>query len=408
MIRWTVVAVVGSLFVSGLAQAAALPPLSEVVEKARTRGPLTLVAAAEIKVAGSLRAGAGLPSLTNPYLEVFVDRSKSTVGGVAVQANLWLPIELAGQRGQRIGEVDGLVAWKKSAYAVATAASIGEAVTAWGELAVALARRGEARAGEKIAREEAAYVKGRLDAKDATTVDLAVAEGEVGRWVQSKVEADIAVATTKTRLAIAMGEISLEAPDEAPPVMLPAIRWKDDTALVKHIDEHSPVLLAAEKETAFFLASKERWEVEKNNPVNFIFSAGKTDTGAVLYGVGLAWSFPVIRKNQSEVARADAEADRAQATKLVARTALVARGKGAFAAYVASRAALETVDAIALPAAQAVVDSSVAAWKAGKLDPGRVFLARRDLATARARRLDVVAVGFKAYGELAGLVGEVP
>ena len=387
---------------------AAMPTVAEAAAKAKEKGPLTLLAAAEVKVAGSQKHAAGLPSLTNPYIELFVDRSKDTSAGVAVHGSLWLPIELAGQRDKRIGEVDTLIAWKQGARAAAEAVAVGEAVTAWGELVVALSRRAEAHAGEKIAREEAAYVKGRLEAKDATAVDAAVAEGEVARWVQAKVEADIAVATTKTRLAIAVGEATLDTAEDAPKIVLPELRWKDDGAFVKHVEEHSPVLLAAEREATYFLASRDRWDTEKYPPVNLILSAGRTDSGAFQYGVGLAWSLPVLRKNQAEVGRADAEAERAKAAKIIARTALVARAKGAFAAYTAARTALSTVDEIAMPAATAVVDASVAAWKAGKLEASRVFLARRDLATARARRLDVVAIGYKAFGDLAGLLGEVP
>lgn len=401
-------AVLLSVLLPSSLHAATLMDAREAAAKAREKGPLTLLAAAELKLAGSQRAAAGLPPLTNPYLEVFVDRSKDTSGLAAVQANLWLPIELAGQREKRVHEIDSLVSWKKTARSAAAAAAVGEALTAWSELAVAVTRRKEAALGEKIAREEAAYVKGRLDAKDATAVDLAVAEGEVARWVQTKAEADVAIATARTRFAIAIGEPSFETPDDAPTIALGALPWKDDAALVAKLDATSPVLRAAEEEASFFLASKDRWEAEKYTPVNLILSAGRTDLGAFKYGFGFSWSFPVLRKNQAEIARADAEADRAKAAKLVATTALHAKAKGAFAAYNAARAALDTVDTIALPAAQAVVDASVTAWKAGKLEASRVFLARRDLATARARRLDVAAIGYHAWSELGGLIGEVP
>lgn len=402
------IAALGLFLLPAAVRAATLMDAREAATKAREKGPLTLLAAADLKLAGSQRAAAGLPPLTNPYLEVFVDRSKDTSGLAAVQANLWLPIELAGQRDKRVNEIDSLVAWKKTARAAASAAAVGEALAAWSELAVAVTRRKEAVLGEKIAREEAAYVKGRLDAKDATAVDLAVAEGEVARWVQTKAEADVAIATARTRFSIAVGEPSLETPDDAPAITLGALPWKDDAALLAKLDATSPVLRAAEEEASFFLASKDRWEAEKYTPVNLILSAGRTDLGAFKYGVGFSWSFPILRKNQAEIARADAEADRAKAAKLVAATALHAKAKGAFAAYNAARTALDTVDTIALPAAQAVVDASVTAWKAGKLEASRVFLARRDLATARARRLDVAAIGYRAWSELGGLVGEVP
>jgi len=72
------------------------------------------------------------------------------------------------------------------------------------------------------------------------------------------------------------------------------------------------------------------------------------------------------------------------------------------------RSALDTLETIAVPAAKTVVDLSVAAWKKGQLEATKVFQARRDLATARARRLDLSAMGWRALGDLAALGAGVP
>ncbi len=387
---------------------AAFPTLKEVIERARTNGPSSIMAAADIRIAGATRTAAGLPPLTNPYLEVFVDRSKSTDGFAAVQANLWLPIELSGQRGKRVAEVDAMVKWKQTAKAAAQANAVGEAVTAYGDVLVAAARRQHAIDGEKIAREEAAYITGRFEAKDATLVDKAQADGEVARWMQAKAEADLALALAKARLAIATGDPSLTDPAADVSVELPALKFKDGDALAKFLIENSPAIKQNEMEANFFGVSKDRWEAEKYVPVNFIISAGRGDNGDLRLGGGLSWTFPVLRRNQGEIARAEADTDRAKTNLEITKAAINARAKGFFAAYEVARKATNTIDTIAIPAAQAVVDASVSSWKAGKTELTRVFLARRDLATARERRLDIAAVGWRAYGDLAGLTGDTP
>ncbi len=403
----SVALVVATLAVSATARAE-FPSLKDAIDRARTRGPASVMAAADVRIAGATRYGAGLPPLTNPYLEVFVDRTKETNGLAAVQANLWLPVELSGQRGKRLAEVDAMVAWKQTAKLAAQSNAVGEAVAAYGELLVAAARKLHADEGIKIARDEAAYVNGRFDAKDATIVDKAQADGEVGRWLQMKAEADLAFALAKARLSIAIGEPNLEDPKGNLSVELPALRFKDGDALTKYLVENSPTLKQHSLEATYFGASKDKWEADKYVPVNFILSAGRTDMGDLRLGGGLSWTFPVLRKNQSEIARAEADADRAKGNFEIAKASITARAKGFYVAYDVARKAISTIDTIAVPAAQAVVDASVASWKAGKTEQTRVFLARRDLATARERRLEITAIGWRAYGDLAGLVGDTP
>lgn len=407
----TLLAIGGALaawLVSTAAAAAPFPSLIAAVERSRTHGPSAMLAAADVKVAGATKHAAGLPPLTNPYLEVFVDRATPAGSQVTVQANLWLPIEISGQRGKRLAEVDAYVAWKSSALSAASAQAVGEAVVAWGEVTVAHARKRHAEAGLATAKEEAAYVAARVEAKDATAPDLALAQGEVARWLSSEAEAEVAYAIAKARLSIAIGDPDLGDPTDALAFDPPALRWKDGAALGKHLAETSPVLKAGALEAQAFLASKERWQADAWAPFNFVLSAGRDDLGQARFGGGLAWTFPVLRKNQGEVARAGAEAERAEQARAILAATIAARAKGFFVAYDVARKAVSTLDQVAVPAAESVVTASLAAWKAGKLDLSRVFLARRDLATARDRRLDLAAAAFKAYAELAGLLGDLP
>ena len=61
-----------------------------------------------------------------------------------------------------------------------------------------------------------------------------------------------------------------------------------------------------------------------------------------------------------------------------------------------------------LPALERAVYSSVEGFKLGKIELTRVLLARRDLAIARARRLDLIEAGWRAYAELTVLSGDLP
>lgn len=136
LVPWTLVAlVVPALAMPALADAAPLPTATEVARKAREKGPLTLpsAAAAEVKLAGSQKAAAGLPPLTNPYprgvrrSQQGDERRRRRPGQPLAADGDRGPARQAHRRGQRP------VAWKKTARAAAAAAAVGEAVTAWGE-----------------------------------------------------------------------------------------------------------------------------------------------------------------------------------------------------------------------------------------------------------------------------------
>ena len=61
-----------------------------------------------------------------------------------------------------------------------------------------------------------------------------------------------------------------------------------------------------------------------------------------------------------------------------------------------------------MPALERAVSASMEAFKLGKIELTRVLLARRDLALARARRLDMIEAGWRAYADLTVLSGDLP
>ena len=70
--------------------------------------------------------------------------------------------------------------------------------------------------------------------------------------------------------------------------------------------------------------------------------------------------------------------------------------------------AIGSLDRAGLPAASRVEEATLAAFRAGKAELLRVINARRDLALARSRRLDLVQRAWSAFGDLAALRGELP
>jgi outer membrane protein, heavy metal efflux system len=385
-----------------------LPALTDVVIAARTRGPEATMTKASIGVAKSYKVGAGVSSLYNPTLEIFADRGKYTEGGAQVIANLYLPVEISGQRSKRLDEADAFLAWKGAEADRGAATAIGEAVDAYGEMLVQSARLREAVIGEKTADEEAKYVEARLAAGDATALDTAIARGEVARWLQTRSEVEVALALARGRLASAIGAPTVDLPGPKQTADLPALRFATAEDLVAELRKASPVLKAPAFEAQYFASSRKRWDVEKYSPFTFVLIGGRGDLGETRYGLGIAWTLPLVRTNEGEVARATAESERALTAGVIVETAMTARARGYFDAYTKARKALADIDAAAIPAAEAVVAAATGAFEAGKIDLARVFLARRDLATARERRLALAFDGWHAYANMSALLGGLP
>lgn len=380
--------------------------LADVVERARTRGPAATTSAADVRIATVNRQVAPLSPLLNPTLEVFVDRGQFTKD-VQVQSQLYLPFEVSGQRSARIEEAGAFLKWRQGDQRRVVAAALGEAVSAWGDLVVAGARLRDAADGERSAREEVAYYRGRLAANDATSVDVSLADAELGRWLQARSEAEIAVTRARTRLEAALGAVEVEAPATTSPEV-PELRLRTEAALAARAAQVSPFLEAPGLEAQYWGAARERLVTERTPPLSVVLLGGRGDMGEARYGAGLSWQVPVTRRNQVEIARAETERDRAVVTRAVTRQSVETAVRGHFQTLARAREALATHDRVAIPAATAVGESATAAFKAGKTDLARVFLARRDLATARARRLDSLAAAWGAYAGLTQVLGELP
>lgn len=377
-----------------------MPELTEAVARAKQRSAEVLAAGAGAKAVRSQYAGARLGALGNPYLELTTARSAQGVTkDLSFNAAFWIPLELAGQRRSRVAEVDAAAGVADAVTSVARANAAAEAVRAFGGVAVAAAKVKAAEEILKASREEALIFEARVAAKDSTQADLTLAVVEVARngVALTEARADLVRALSDlSRVTGAEGYVPTQVPLE-PPGGDARVRLDD-----------VPAVDLANKEVAFYGRAADRHAKEASPPVSLMVQGGRGDFGETRWTLGLAWTFPVLRKNQGERARAQAEAERAGVERDARRRAFAAQLKGLSGERKEIRAAIVSMTEVALPAARAAVDAAFETHRAGKTEVLRVFSARRDLAVLRLRQLELVRREWEIVAEMVRVTGELP
>ena len=416
------------LFAGGLAAVmlwptpaeAAWPSLDEALKLAQKRSVSSVTARAQIGIADASQASARAPFIGNPYLDMQFDRGSNTKD-VQAMGYLYLPVDIFGQRGARIDEANALVRWKTYSLADAQAMIAAETTYAYGSVLVASERVQLSKRGELAAKGEVDYFGARLVAQDATVYEKSVAETELARWGQQRAEANYGLSSAILRLSELTQASDLSAPETSSsvatpttpaaagaPILPPDLRstW-DDTAVAQAV-ERAPAVLSQKSEEDYWDMAKARWEAERSTGVSLLMIGGRGDPGDLRFGGGLALTFPFTRRNQTEIARAEAEKFRTAVVRQAQTRNLTLRLQRTVRSYRDLRDALNTLDGTGIPAAQRALDSAQEGRKAGKIDMVHAFLARRELATMQGRRLDLVLVAWRAYAELTVAKGALP
>ena len=394
------------------ALAAEFPTLDVAIKLARQRSITVAEAEAEVGVANAQMKGARVSALGNPYTELQVDKpwANYDAAGRQVQAMTftYFPVDIAGQRGKRIEEAEQLIAWKKVGLVNAQAIATGDAVSVYGELVISSQRVVEAGNGEVTAREEARYFQGKFEAKDTTLYEKSISEAEVARWVQARAEAELRVATARARFGQVTGSPEPGVPPMNASVLAPALKQTWDDANVARVVDRSPIVARLLAEKNFWEASIERYERERIPPVSFEVIAGRGSQAETRFGLGAVITFPITRRYQGEIARAEYGRFHTLRYLDLYRGIVVTRLRAARDAVATVARAMEELDKNGIPALERAVNASVEGFRAGKVDLTRAMLARRDLAIARARRLDLVEASWRAYADLVVFSGELP
>lgn len=381
------------------------PPLPRVVELAKDRAPAAKEANAQVAVAQSFQTWARLPWLTNPYVEFQATKGPSTKD-LAFYSFMMIPIEVNGQRGARIDEADAMLRWRSTARDDVKARTAGDGVAFWGLTTTAVARVEQYGKAEADAKAETDYYAARLAAADSTLLEKSLADAELARYAQLKAEATIELLADKSQLETVLG-IAVDAPPVAS-AEPPPLKIANVDAFVKRVLDGSPALKSLGHEASYWDAQSSRVAREANVPLNFIVNFGRTDLGEFQFGGGLSWNFPLTIRNQGAVAQANAQRDRAEMLKATFEPLLATRARSTWEQYAVGRAALDAVDANAIPAADRVVEYTQQGYKAGKVEYLHVLQARRDRAATYARRLDLLGTLWRKYGDMVALLGELP
>ncbi|APR74869.1 Heavy metal RND efflux outer membrane protein, CzcC family protein [Minicystis rosea] len=376
-----------------------VPTLPRVIALARERAPLVAAAREDVAVGRAEQVGARLPPVTNPYLEVQVQRGTLNVTkDVAMQATLFVPVEISGQRGRRMAEADALLGLREAELETARATAVGETVRAYGAAAVAGARVRTWQRLVGVARDEADIYAARLAARDATEQDATLARVELAKN-------SVVLAEARADLTRALADVS----------RLTAVRFTEAPASAEPPEptrrpepQRAPQVRAYESEADYHLRVRERQTREAHSPLSLIVLAGRGDMGETRFGGGFGWTLPIARTGQGEAARADASRLRALALRNVSARNIAAAVAGMTAEREQVRRALDEVTRTAEPAARAAIDAAVATQRAGKGDLLAVLTARRDLALLEARRLELTLREWNIVSDIVTLTGELP
>jgi outer membrane protein, heavy metal efflux system len=382
-----------------------LSSLSQAIALASKHAPLAIEASGQAAVARASMSGARVLPIGNPQLELVAGQQRTAQA--ELDAKLYLPLEVSGQRSARIEEVDRLVAWREIAADEVRARVSGDVTAAWGMAVVSAARIEQSRLAAEDARREFEWVSARQALGAATIADVSLADAEVARWEQVGAEAAVSLRQATARLAQLVRLPDVELP-QTKAIDPPVLRWTLEAGSAAQPLDRAPALRSLAAEASYWRANAGRYQREAKPPVSVVVSAGRGDLGEPRVAGGLAWAIPTFRRNQGEIGRANAEAARADAVLAAARDGLSTRVRGDLRAFVAASEAISQLERKGLPASERLVEAATASWHAGKSELVQVIIARRDLASARLRRLDLVETTWRIYGELVALTGDLP
>lgn len=385
-------------------QAAAGATLRELIGLARARAPEVTLGQVALTASRSSAASARLSSFGNPALEVKVDHgTKGVTKDVTIDASVWVPVELAGEKATRGRESRDYIRWHEALLEQARAQATGRTVRAYGAFVVATTRVKALEDLIGMAQAEANYYSARLQAGDATERDAAMAALEVARHEVMLSETRGEVLRQAGELTELTGrtfsaDISVDANPPLPNKKFEAASARGDI----------PSARALDAESRYYAAARERLSREGYNPLTFGLTGGRGDYGEARFGAGIAYAWPLLRSNQPERARADAARVRALEEAKLRREVLARRAALLEAELIALGKAIEVIQKSALPAANRAVQAAVETQRAGKGDWLSVLVSRRDLSSLTLRRLELLDKSWALLGDLSEVTGDLP
>lgn len=380
--------------------------LDQAVKRAREASALVRRARAESQVTAARRVEASIALPANPALAFAVGPQRDATPGVPERHGLGYrlhveqAIEIAGQRGTRLREVDRAVdaATARERLAGIEAGARARSTYVGALLAASLVEATAER--ETLARQLEDSVRARVDVGAASEIELRLAEVERGRMHRERVDAERLAGEASAELLALLAlppetTLRLTTPLAAPAVALPPLERAIGLALERRADLAALLASAAEIDAQIVRLRREAlpspalfFEVERDLP------------GQVFLGGGLGVALPVWRRNQG--ALASARADRArtdderallarQITLEVDRALRDVRARD-------EQARIQATEIV--PAAERARDLLTQGWQAGKFDLFRVIQVSREAGEARRHQIEALGNLWQAAIEL--------
>ena len=134
--------------------------------------------------------------------------------------------------------------------------------------------------------------------------EKSLADAEVARWVQSRAEALVRV-SQRERGSRRSPAAAHREPPRAPSVPPLAPRRLVGRRVHREMVDRAPLVARLTAERRYWDASVERYKSERMPPVAFELIGGRGDLGEARIGGGVVITFPVTRRYQGEIARAE-------------------------------------------------------------------------------------------------------
>jgi cobalt-zinc-cadmium efflux system outer membrane protein len=385
--------------------AAAEPPetltLEAALARARTSSPALLDARAAVEEAMGLMAESRRLLPDNPTFDAARGhRRDSRIRDVSV--GLSQPIEIAGQRGLRVGAARAGLEAARARLEATTRGVLEDVATAFLRTLFAQKRLGLAATAESVAHGLQETAERRYRAGDIAALELNLARMAAGRARAERMAAQAARVLARNELRAVLG-MRAEEPlepvgDLAPPT--PVTLTEDAPAQRPAVRARAAELVEAEKAVA--LARRLRWP-----ELAFEARYERDDGTRVLWG-GLRVSLPVVRRHQEELAARAARRERAQRALERAASAAQADGTALREAHALHREAADVLDDSVLPAVEDNDRLSRRAYEAGEIGLAELLLARREGGEARLAHLQAQLDAAVAAVELQARTGGLP
>lgn len=371
--------------------------LKEAILRAEQRAPDVVLAGYAVREAKAQRVGAGVLFPVNPRLQA--DARPPITGGtlhdIGYSANLELYFDVGGAPRARVREAERGGDVAIADLSLERLRGRVAAWTAYVQVRVAETRIEETRSlvaiGERILR--ASRQRGAAGASGDIEETLATADlGQLRAAIESAGrQREEHVATLRELLDLGPAQaLVLTTPLEEPPA--PPAR----DALVALAIDTRPELAQIRARLAFLDARSDRLKSERFPRLGAYMGVDAAPVSPIFGVLGLSVELPLFQRNQGPRAVVDAaRATEAERQELQARR-ILREVTAIHAAYESRRSELKLISTTAVPAAERTLELVEQGWLAGRFDVFRVATAARDVARARASRLDALEAAWIA------------